>query len=113
MKVTQSTVASGEATSITRRRRSNELADIRKRLSLDDEEKQITDEMKILPDEMRKELVKDINFNITIPADESLAMKADLCLSWRKLRIMRRYVTLIFLNNNNNNILLDGLCHGI
>ena len=36
----------------------------RKRLSLDDEEKQVTDEMKILPDEMRKELVKDINFNI-------------------------------------------------
>ena len=50
--------------------------------------------MKILPDEMRKEIVKELNFNITIPADESLAMKADLCLPWRKLR-MRRYVTLI------------------
>lgn len=58
MKVTRSTVASGEAASITRR--SNELADIRKRLSHDDEEKQISDEMKILPDEMRKKLRKGL-----------------------------------------------------
>lgn len=38
MKVTQSSVASGEAVGITRRSRSNELATIRKRLSADDED---------------------------------------------------------------------------
>ena len=31
--------------------------------------------------------------SVVIPADEVLAMKADLCLTWKKLRVFRRYVT--------------------
>ena len=91
MKVTQSSVASGEAVGITRKR-SNELATIRKRLSADDEDIQLIDEMKIISSEMRKELVRELDFSVTIPADQSLAMKTDLGIPWRKLRMMRRYV---------------------
>jgi hypothetical protein len=30
--------------------------------------------------------------SVVIPADDVLAMKADLCLTWKKLRVFRRYV---------------------
>ena len=48
--------------------------------------------MKIISSEMRKELVRELDFSVTIPADQSLAMKTDLGIPWRKLRMMRRYV---------------------
>ena len=89
MKVTQSSVASGEAVGITR---SNELDTIRKRLSADDEDIQLIIETKIIYSEMRKELVRELDFSVTIPADQSLAMKTDLGIPWRKLRMTRRYI---------------------
>lgn len=78
MKVTQSRVPSGEAVTLTRRRRSNELAAIRTMLSVDDDEKQIVDEMKVIPAEMRKEIVKELDFTINVPAEQCLAMKSEL-----------------------------------
>ncbi len=59
----------------------------------------MTTEIRILPSEERDQLVKEVSFHVTVPAEEGLAMKADLCLPWRKLRMMRRY-------NDDNNLAL-------
>ena len=91
MKVTSSSVRSSESSRDTARRRSQELSKIRERLSSGDSEHQMADELKMLPKEVREELTKELKFSVHIPADQSLAMKADLCLPWKKLRIMRRY----------------------
>ena len=52
----------------------------------------MVDEVKMLPREMREDLIKDMKFTVHVPPEQSLAMKADLCLPWKKLRIMRRYI---------------------
>lgn len=36
------------------------------------------------------------NFLVRIPAEKSVAMKADLNIPWNKLRIMRRYINKMF-----------------
>lgn len=66
------------------------MVQIRKALSVSDDSTQLTDELRLVPKEERNELMKEANFNIQIPPEEGLAMKADLCLPWNKLRIMRR-----------------------
>jgi hypothetical protein len=48
------------------------------------------DEMRMIPREERNSLMKEANFHINVSPEEGLAMKADLCLPWKKLRIMRR-----------------------
>ena len=90
MKVTNSSVRSGESSRDTARRRSQELSKIRERLSSGDSEHQMADELKMLPKQVREELIKELKFTVHIPADKNLAMKADLCLPWNKLRVMRR-----------------------
>ena len=92
MKVTNSSIPSGEASHDTKRRRSQELLRIREKLSIGDSEQQMVDEVKMLPREMREDLIKDMKFTVHVPPEQSLAMKADLCLPWKKLRIMRRYI---------------------
>ena len=50
---------------------------------------QLRDEMATLTEAERQELLSsDCTAHIT--SDEALAMKADLVLPWRKMRIMRR-----------------------
>ena len=93
IKVSSPTVPSGQSSHDTKRRRSEEISKIRHQISLGDDNAQFTDEIKMLPSEEREKLMKEANFSITIPPEEGLAMKADLCLPWRKLRIMRRYVS--------------------
>ena len=55
---------------------------------------QLQYEMKVLTKEER-EAILDTAFgsasSIVIPADQVLAMKADLSLTWNTLRVMRRY----------------------
>ena len=90
MKVTSSSVPSGESSQDTRRRRSHEMSRIRDELSKGDIQQQMADEMKLLPRDERDTLMKEAKFNIYVPPEQGLAMKADLCLPWKKLRIMRR-----------------------
>ena len=48
--------------------------------------------MGLIPKEERNDLMKEANFNVHVLPEEGLAMKADLCLPWKKLRLMRRYM---------------------
>ncbi len=65
------------------------------------------DEIKMLPKEERDEIMKKVNFSVFVSPEQGLAMKSDLCIPWRKLRLMRRYsvftilhVPLIIIDNN-------------
>uniref|UniRef100_A0A1X7UTE9 Uncharacterized protein n=1 Tax=Amphimedon queenslandica TaxID=400682 RepID=A0A1X7UTE9_AMPQE len=49
-------------------------------------------ELKMILSEGRDKLLKEAGFHITIPPEQGLAMKADLCLPWRKLRVMKRWM---------------------
>ena len=57
----------------------------------------MADEIKKVPAEEREALMKEINFTITVPPEQGLALKSDLCLPWRKLRVMRRYMYSIYI----------------
>ncbi len=35
--------------------------------------------------------MREAKFEVHVPPVQGLAIKADLCLPWKKLRIMRRY----------------------
>jgi len=48
------------------------------------------DEIQGLGREERQKLLKGAHFTVEVPTLESLAMKADLDLSWNKLRSIRR-----------------------
>ena len=91
MKVTKSSTPSSKCSKDTLRRRSNEISKVREILSVGDTSEQMVNEMKRIPREERNELMREANFNVHIPAEEGLAMKADLGLTWNKLRLMRRY----------------------
>lgn len=41
--------------------------------------------------EDKKALLSDLNFRVELPALTGLALKADLCMPWSKMRTMRRY----------------------
>ena len=92
IKVSSPTVPTGKSSSDTKRRRSNEISKIRHQLSLGDVTSQFNNEIKMLPSEEREKIMKEANFSVTVPPEEGLAMKADLCMPWRKLRLMRRYL---------------------
>ena len=51
----------------------------------------MVDEMKILPKEEREQLMKDANFSVYVPPEQGLGLKADLCIPWKNLRMMKRY----------------------
>ena len=38
----------------------------------------------------REEIMRELNFTIDITPEQCLGIKADLCLPWNKLRLMRR-----------------------
>lgn len=40
----------------------------------------------------RQALLEDLEFKVEIPPLKGLALKTNLCLPWKKMRIMRRYV---------------------
>ena len=51
---------------------------------------QLHDELSVLTEEERQEFLVSADSATRITPEETLAMKADLALPWRKLRIMRR-----------------------
>ena len=73
------------------KRRSNELSEIREKLSMGEAHIQLSHEIKKIPKEERVLLMKEANFMVVIPPEQGLAMKADLNIPWNKLRTMRRY----------------------
>ena len=89
MKVTNPVVASGECSKDTIRR-SKEMSNITDVLSMGSSVAQMGDEIRVLPKEVREGLMKEANFNITIPPEAGLAMKASLNIHWNILRLMRR-----------------------
>lgn len=88
-------MSSGEASSRTVRRRSSELQSIRTGISKDSSS-QFQAEVKALSQEERQQLLKSAGITIDIPPEQGLAMKADLAIPWNKLRIIRRYIHLVY-----------------
>lgn len=89
-KATKPTVSSCEASKKTLRRRSNELECHRRVVSGGEGLAQMRDEVKSLTSQDRLALFKDMEFKIEIPALTGLALKADLCLPWNRMRTMKR-----------------------
>ena len=90
MRVTKPRVATPDAATRTKRRRSSQLAGVREAVSggASAASVQLQDEV---GKDVRGKLVSDSKFSTQISTQESLAMKASLALPWNKLRIMRRY----------------------
>ncbi len=89
-KVTSPSVSSGDASKSTLRRCSKELEMHRCLASKNSPTLQLKDEMRCMTSEERKELLATLEFKIELPALTGLAMKADLCLPWSKMRTMRK-----------------------
>ena len=49
----------------------------------------MVDEIKMMNKE-QDEIFKELNFTIDVSPEQCLGIKADLCLPWKKLRLMRR-----------------------
>ena len=83
---------SSAASDRTLKRRSGELELVRDVVSKGTPKEQLQYELKILTKEDREAILDTAigGSPITIPADQVLAMKADLSITWNKLRDMRR-----------------------
>ena len=91
MKVTSPQTQTSDSSPRTVRRRSHEMAQLRDVVSKGDSATQLQGEMKALTADERQQLMTEANFSIDIPPEHGLAMKADLCLPWNKLRVLRRW----------------------
>ena len=78
------------SSSRTVRRRTHEIANLRDLVSKGDSRLQLQREIEVIPRKERQQLMKEANFAVEIPPEHGLAMKADLCLPWNKLRVLRR-----------------------
>lgn len=90
LQVKTTKVNSAEASYWTVRRRSSEMSTVRNVISGGAAAAQLQDELTILTDGERRELLKPVQARIS-PAD-TLAMKVGTLLPWNKIRIMRRCV---------------------
>ena len=93
--LSQARVPSGEAAPRTIRQRSQSLASVREAITAGDTITQQAHELVTSQREDRDRLLEEIKnaggtFLIQVPAQASLAMKADLNMPWNKLREMRR-----------------------
>lgn len=61
------------------------MQEVRGALSVD-----LAEEVRALPKTMRQKLLSEASLPLEIPADHALAMKANLSISWNKLRSLRR-----------------------
>lgn len=84
------------ASSRTLKRRSTELEHVRDLVSKGSSTEQLKYELKVLSKQDRESLLDSATSSpILIPCEEVLAMKADLSITWKKLRILRRCATCI------------------
>lgn len=63
---------------------------VRELVSCGDSATQLMKEIKQLTKSERQELLFNAGFTLEIPPEQGLAMKADLGISWNKLRILKR-----------------------
>ena len=119
MQVSTPRVATGSASSTTIRRRSKELYSHRKRVSGGDDVAQLSGEVQLTSKEDWKSLMDEVmttpgTFKVVVTPEDSIAMKADLQIPWKKLRVMKRYVikkfitTVGFSNESLTTFHLDG-----
>ena len=72
-----------------------ELEDIRASMSKDSGA-QLQAEVKGLPTDERKKLLRSAGITLDIHPEKGLALKADLAISWNKLRTIRRYFVMSY-----------------
>ena len=92
MQVKELRVSSGVAASRTLRKRSPILRQVRERVSGGESSVQLSHKVRASSLAARSKLLEEINGQVCvqIPPDSALALKADLCIPWTKLRVMRR-----------------------
>ena len=91
MRVTTPRVDSKEASNKTLHRRTEEIGHVRSLISGGAVLEQLQHEVHALSKDDRLKLLQEVGLlKADVPADEGLAMKADLSLPWNKLRILRR-----------------------
>lgn len=90
MPVPQSQVKSSEACPKTLQRRSHCLSSIRDAVSGGEAVTQLQSEIRCLSKDERQQLLGEAGLPVVIPTEQALAIKADLALSWNKLRVVRR-----------------------
>ena len=71
-------------------RRNKAMDRVRDLVSADDSSTQLKEEIQHLNKDERQDLLQNAGFTLEIPAEQGLAMKADLGLPWNKLRVIRR-----------------------
>lgn len=92
MKVTTPRVESSVASTKTLKRRSSEIEQVRDLVSKGSSTEQMQHEFKMLSEQERESLLGTVlSTPVVISSDEVLAMKADLSITWNKLRDLRRY----------------------
>jgi len=97
MKVPSCRVSSSEASRRTVKRRVEVVDSVRESISGNDSTFQLAAEVNHLTREQREELLQQAQLPLVIPPNHALALKANLSIPWGKLRVLRRYSTLIAL----------------
>ncbi len=93
MRITNPSVDSSTASRWNLRRSSDEIGVVRNIISKGSSSAQLEFEVKTLTKSERESLLDSAiggESSVAIPAEDVLAMKADLCLTWKKLRVFRR-----------------------
>ncbi len=83
-------ISSSEASNRTVKRSAEVLETVRDVASGGDSTSQLAAEVKYLSKRQREEFLQQVQLPVVILADHVLAMKADLAIPWRKLRVLRR-----------------------
>lgn len=86
VRVRSTRVSTDDASRWTVRHRSRQIASVRQVVSGGEATAQLQDEMAILSDDERKEIMKPVTTVMT--PEDTLAMKAGALLPWNKIRIM-------------------------
>ena len=92
MRVTRSRVATGDVSTQTVRRRSQEVVKVKQLIAGQYSSPILRRELLALDKDNRNQLLRDAGMTIDIPPAQGLAMKADLAIPWNKLRVIRRQV---------------------
>ena len=93
MKVTKPRVDSETVCKKTTKAQTQQLGEHRHLISGRSELFQLQDEVKACTSAEQEQLLADLQqggFKVAVPADQALALKADLNIPWEKLRVVRR-----------------------
>ena len=95
VQVRQPRVSSKEVSKKTLRERSRRLRSVRTTISMGESSSQLANEVSCLPVEERNAIAAQFDetpgqLRVVLPTSTSLAMKADLNITWSKLDIIRR-----------------------